>query len=157
MKALENLLYEFESFGKGNFTIDEINETINKHISKQVFPDIESNGILASPKQRKVLTGTEEYHFPKKEFDLLYYLMQNKNKCMNREEIISNVWGNDICVLDRTIDVHIRKIRNKIKKQQEFPFRLKQSPKTSHCFVQEHWRLVWMNSGFICKCGMMLF
>ena len=92
-----------------------IKEIINKHIGNQVFPDIESNGILASPKQRKVLAGTEEYHFPKKEFDLLYYLMQNKNKCMRRNEIISNVWGNDICVVDRTIDVHMRKIRNKIK------------------------------------------
>ena len=115
MKALENLIYDFKSYGKGSFTTEEIKEIINKHIGNQVFPDIESNGILASPKQRKVLTGTEEYHFPKKEFDLLYYLMQNKNKCMRRNEIISNVWGNDICVVDRTIDVHIRKIRNKIK------------------------------------------
>ena len=115
MKALENLFNYFDSYGKGNFTTEEIKEIIGKHIGNQVFPDIESNGILASPKQRKVLTGTEEYHFPKKEFDLLYYLMQNKNKCMRRNEIISNVWGNDICVVDRTIDVHMRKIRNKIK------------------------------------------
>lgn len=115
MKALENLFNYFDSYGKGSFTTEEIKEIINKQIVDQVFPDIESNGISILPEERKVLIESEECYFPKKEFDLLYYLMQNKNKCMRRNEIISNVWGNDICVVDRTIDVHMRKIRNKIK------------------------------------------
>jgi len=51
---------------------------------------------------------------PKKEFELLYFLAQNPNKVFNREELLKNIWGTDVYVLARTVDVHIRKIREKI-------------------------------------------
>ncbi|MFA8450400.1 MAG: response regulator transcription factor [Bacteroidales bacterium] len=52
--------------------------------------------------------------FPKKEFELLKLLCSKPNKVFTREEIFTIVWGNDIMVCDRTIDVHIRKIREKL-------------------------------------------
>jgi two-component system alkaline phosphatase synthesis response regulator PhoP len=52
--------------------------------------------------------------FPKKEFELLYFLAQNPNKVYTRDELLHNIWGADIYVLPRTVDVHIRKIREKI-------------------------------------------
>lgn len=52
--------------------------------------------------------------FPKKEFELLYLLAGKANKIFSREEIYSTVWGNNIVVGDRTIDVHIKKIRDKL-------------------------------------------
>jgi two-component system alkaline phosphatase synthesis response regulator PhoP len=51
---------------------------------------------------------------PKKEFDLLFLLATKPGKVFTREKILSEVWGDDVFVVDRTIDVHIRKIREKI-------------------------------------------
>jgi two-component system alkaline phosphatase synthesis response regulator PhoP len=52
--------------------------------------------------------------FPKKEFELLALLASDAERIFNRNEILENVWGNDVVVGERTIDVHIRKIREKI-------------------------------------------
>jgi two-component system alkaline phosphatase synthesis response regulator PhoP len=49
-----------------------------------------------------------------KEFDLLMFFVTNPNKVYSRDEILSNVWGRGIHVTERTVDVHIRKIREKI-------------------------------------------
>jgi len=54
--------------------------------------------------------------FPKKEFELLYLLASKANKIVTREEIMAKVWGDKVIVGGRTIDVHIRKIREKIGK-----------------------------------------
>ncbi|TAE22044.1 MAG: DNA-binding response regulator [Cytophagales bacterium] len=51
---------------------------------------------------------------PKKEFELLYFLAQHPNKVFSREELLQRIWGADIYVLERTVDVHIRKLREKI-------------------------------------------
>jgi two-component system alkaline phosphatase synthesis response regulator PhoP len=55
-----------------------------------------------------------EINLPKKEFELLYFLAQNPNKVFNREDLLQNIWGSDVYVLARTVDVHIRKVREKI-------------------------------------------
>ncbi len=52
--------------------------------------------------------------FPRKEFELLALLTSKPGKVFSREDILARVWGNDIIVGDRTIDVHIRKIREKL-------------------------------------------
>jgi len=51
---------------------------------------------------------------PKKEFELLYFLAQSPDRVYSREELLANIWGTDVYVLARTVDVHIRKIREKI-------------------------------------------
>lgn len=51
---------------------------------------------------------------PKKEFDLLYFLASDTEKVFTREEILNNVWGNEVIVGERTIDVHIRRLREKL-------------------------------------------
>ncbi|MEQ8925353.1 MAG: response regulator transcription factor [Fulvivirga sp.] len=60
-----------------------------------------------------VLNG-KEISLPKKEFELLYFLAQNPNKVFGRDELLQNIWGSDVYVLARTVDVHIRKVREKI-------------------------------------------
>ena len=57
--------------------------------------------------------------FPRKEFQLFYYLANNPGKVINRETLLKEIWGNDVYVIDRTIDVHIRKIREKLGKHSE--------------------------------------
>ncbi|MFY8036355.1 MAG: response regulator transcription factor [Cyclobacteriaceae bacterium] len=61
-----------------------------------------------------VKVNGREVSLPKKEFELLFFLAQNPNKVFNREELLQNIWGSDVYVLARTVDVHIRKVREKI-------------------------------------------
>jgi len=56
----------------------------------------------------------KEISLPKKEFELLYFLAQNPNKVFSRDDLLQNIWGADVYVLARTVDVHIRKVREKI-------------------------------------------
>ncbi|MFM1913069.1 MAG: hypothetical protein RIR51_907 [Bacteroidota bacterium] len=51
---------------------------------------------------------------PKKEFELLSHFAKNPNKVFNRDELLEKVWGSDVYVVERTVDVHIRKLREKI-------------------------------------------
>ncbi len=62
----------------------------------------------------QILRGTEIIDLPKKEFELLLLLVSKPGKVFTREEIYNKIWGNDVIVGDRTIDVHIRKLREKI-------------------------------------------
>jgi two-component system alkaline phosphatase synthesis response regulator PhoP len=55
-----------------------------------------------------------ELSLPKKEFELLALLASQPGRVFTRENILSSVWGNDVIVGDRTIDVHIRKLREKL-------------------------------------------
>lgn len=61
-----------------------------------------------------VIKDGEEIFLPKKEFELLALLTSKPQKVFTREEIFEQVWGNDVIVGDRTIDVHVSKIREKI-------------------------------------------
>ncbi|MEI7980699.1 MAG: response regulator transcription factor [Bacteroidota bacterium] len=61
-----------------------------------------------------VVKNGKEITLARKEFELLQYLVSQINKVVRREEIFANVWGDDVVVGDRTIDVHIRRIREKI-------------------------------------------
>jgi len=55
-----------------------------------------------------------EMRLPRKEFELLYFLASHPGKVFSRQEILDEVWGPDVYVVDRTVDVHVRKIREKI-------------------------------------------
>ena len=61
-----------------------------------------------------VTADGEPVSLPKKEFELLYYLAQNPDKVHSRDDLLQNIWGSDVYVLARTVDVHIRKVREKI-------------------------------------------
>jgi two-component system alkaline phosphatase synthesis response regulator PhoP len=56
----------------------------------------------------------QEVHFPKKEFELLVFLARHPERVVSRETLLNHVWGHDVYVVDRTVDVHIRKIREKL-------------------------------------------
>jgi two-component system alkaline phosphatase synthesis response regulator PhoP len=73
-----------------------------------------SSGLIIDRERYLVLKNGEELNLPKKEFELLSLLASAPGKVFNREKILSKVWGDDVIVGDRTIDVHIRKLREKI-------------------------------------------
>ncbi|WAC11222.1 response regulator transcription factor [Dyadobacter pollutisoli] len=58
--------------------------------------------------------GEKSTVLPKKEFELLFFLAQTPNKVFSRDELLQKIWGADIYVLERTVDVHIRKLREKL-------------------------------------------
>ena len=62
----------------------------------------------------KIIKEGEEIILPRKEFELFYLLATKPGKVFTREEILDKVWGNEVVVGGRTIDVHIRKLREKI-------------------------------------------
>lgn len=59
----------------------------------------------------------EVFHLPKKEFELLLFIASQPGKVFSRDVLLEKVWGADVHVVDRTIDVHIRKLREKIGKK----------------------------------------
>jgi two-component system alkaline phosphatase synthesis response regulator PhoP len=61
-----------------------------------------------------IMIKDKKITLPKKEFQLLYFLAQNPNKVFSRDDLLQNIWGTDVYVLARTVDVHIRKVREKI-------------------------------------------
>jgi len=75
---------------------------------------VTTNGLTIDPAQYRTALNGVPYVLAKKEFELLYLLAAQKGRVFLRNEILSQVWGNDVIVGDRTIDVHIRKIRAKI-------------------------------------------
>lgn len=70
---------------------------------------------LTIDKDRYIVSrGEEEFQLPRKEFELLYYLASRRGKVRDRQTLLNKVWGDNIYVVDRTVDVHVRKIREKL-------------------------------------------
>lgn len=73
------------------------------------------SGNLILDRDKYVVTlNQEEINLPRKEFELLSLLLSKSGNVLSRDTILSEVWGSDVVVGDRTIDVHIRKLREKI-------------------------------------------
>jgi hypothetical protein len=111
MVLAQNLIREFKESNKQLFNKKEIIEIINNLSSSHQKNDLESNGIIISPERHLVYINRNWECIPKKVFELIYYFIENKNKSLLRENILRDIWGNDVYIGHRTIDVHIRKIR----------------------------------------------
>jgi two-component system alkaline phosphatase synthesis response regulator PhoP len=75
---------------------------------------LQADGITVDPVRFVVVVNGTEVTLAKKEFELLYLLISKPGRVFLRNEILNTVWGTDVIVGDRTIDVHIRKIRQKL-------------------------------------------
>jgi len=76
--------------------------------------NITVGNIEINREEYKIIIDHKEIILPKKEFELFYLLASKPGKVFKREEILDKVWGNEVIVGGRTIDVHIRKLREKI-------------------------------------------
>jgi len=70
--------------------------------------------IEVNREEYKIIQDGKEIILPRKEFELFYLLASKPGKVFKREEILDKVWGNEVIVGGRTIDVHIRKLREKL-------------------------------------------
>ncbi len=75
---------------------------------------LQREDVTIDPMRYVVIKGEETITLPRKEFGVLYLLASKPNKVFRREEIFHEIWGDDVIVGSRTIDVHIRKIREKL-------------------------------------------
>ena len=86
-----------------------LKKVIDKDINEIVFDDIKIDR-----EKYKVYISNNVLNLPRKEFELLYLLASKPDKVYKREKIMETVWGSEVVVGDRTIDVHIRKLREKV-------------------------------------------
>ena len=82
--------------------------------SETVLEDIVAGGISIDRERYLIKQDGKEINLPKKEFELLSLLMSKPGKVFTRESIMNKIWGGEVVVGDRTIDVHIRKLREKL-------------------------------------------
>ena len=86
-----------------------LRRSVGNKLSDQEIKDF---GYLSiDPNSFLVTYNGQEIKFPRKEFELLSFLASKPGRVFTRNEILENVWGSEVLVIDRTIDVHIRKIR----------------------------------------------
>jgi len=90
-------------------------EAILRRTRRDSFNTIEAFGIEILPDEFIARVDGEELELTKTEFEILKMLVENKGKVLTRERILQGVWGLDAMVSDRTIDVHVSKIRKKLK------------------------------------------
>lgn len=101
---------------KPKVLVSKVNALLRR-LSKEDGPveDITKVGdIVINREEYKIINQGEEIILPRKEFELLALLTSKPNKVFKREVILDRVWGNEVVVGGRTIDVHIRKLREKI-------------------------------------------
>jgi len=82
--------------------------------NEESYQQEELGGIKIDREKYLVMKNGKEINLPKKEFELLALLASKAGNVFTREDILHRVWGNDVVVGDRTIDVHIRKLREKL-------------------------------------------
>jgi two-component system, OmpR family, response regulator ResD len=81
---------------------------------------IKFSDLSIDPTSYKVIFNKEDIKMPPKEFELLYYLAKNKNKVFTREQLLCEVWGYDYPGDSRTVDVHIKRLREKLTSGEEW-------------------------------------
>ena len=82
--------------------------------SEEAPKNLKLGNLVINREEYKVIKDKKELLLPRKEFELLALLASKPEKVFKREEILDSVWGNEVIVGGRTIDVHIRKLREKI-------------------------------------------
>ncbi|MBZ2173989.1 response regulator transcription factor [Schnuerera sp. xch1] len=110
------------------FAIEELLARIRaalrkKDISNQteISSELVVGGLRLDPQRREVHVNDNLVHLTKREFDLLYYLLENKNIVINRETMLEHIWGYDFSGDTNAVDVYVRYLRSKI----EEPFGIK--------------------------------
>ncbi len=77
-------------------------------------PMVSIDGLVIDRTSYTVTLAGKEMVLPRKEFELLFFLARQPNRVFSRDDLLKSIWGTDVYVLARTVDVHIRKVREKI-------------------------------------------
>ena len=99
---------------KPRVLISRIKAILSRKKDQHTLSQIQHGNLVIDRETFKVSVNDKHFTLPKKEFELLFLLASKPDKVFRRESILSKVWGSEVSVVDRTIDVHIRKIREKV-------------------------------------------
>lgn len=101
---------------KPKVLISRVKALLRRSVKQEVNADkiLNVSGLIINKEKFIIIKDDNEIILPNKEFKMTYLLASAPDKVFSREEIFRKIWGNDVIVGDRTIDVHIRKIREKI-------------------------------------------
>lgn len=110
-KVIDQIINELEKVNKEYFTKSDIKTFLRLKLELFEEKEVEVADMLLIPSTHEVISGDKRYLLPKKQFNILRYLMINQNKCISRETILKHCWEKDVIVDSRTIDVHICKIK----------------------------------------------
>ncbi|MES2588584.1 MAG: response regulator transcription factor [Bacteroidota bacterium] len=99
---------------KPKVLISRLNALLRRKIPLQINHEADSNQIIINREKYLITKNGSDIQLPRKEFELLALLASKPNTVFERNVILEKVWGTEIVVGDRTIDVHIRKLREKI-------------------------------------------
>jgi len=95
--------------------ISQVKALFRRSDQSEARPDVLAvHGLEIDRGRYLVVGGAGEIRLPRKEFELLHYLASSPGKVFSRQDLLDAVWGHDVFVVDRTIDVHVRKIREKL-------------------------------------------
>jgi two-component system alkaline phosphatase synthesis response regulator PhoP len=92
----------------------KVKAMLRRFLKDDIGGNIRLGEMEINVEEYKVILEGKEITLPRKEFELLYLLASKPGKVFKRLKIMESVWGSDVVVGDRTIDVHIRKLREKI-------------------------------------------
>ena len=102
---------------RGRVLLSRIRAILRRNSSNSVEEEIvklQFEDLIIDRERFLVVFQEIAIQFPRKEFELLSLLASKPGRVFSRDEILENVWGNEVLVVDRTIDVHVRKIREKL-------------------------------------------
>ncbi len=99
---------------KPRLLISKVKSLLRRYSKQEVEDVIRVSNLEINQDAFTIKKGDKIIELPRKEFKLIYLLASKPGKVFTREKILSDVWGTDVIVNDRTIDVHIRKLREKI-------------------------------------------
>ena len=102
--------------------IARINAVISrtKASSEEVSEELVFDGLVINIPARTVTVDGEKVDLTPKEYDLLFYLVKNKNLALSRDKLLQDIWGYDFFGDDRTIDTHIKNLRNNLGPYRDF-------------------------------------
>ena len=96
---------------KSNLRKVAVEDVLNLITGKEVY---QAHGLVIDVQKHSIKINSKEKIFPKKEFEILLFLIKHPGRVFSREALLQNVWGTDVFIVERTVDVHIRKIREKL-------------------------------------------
>jgi two-component system alkaline phosphatase synthesis response regulator PhoP len=99
---------------KPKVLVTRLNAILRRKIKEAASPSIKVKDIFIDRESFLIYRGEQKIQLARKEFELLFLLASKPGKVFTRENILEKVWGDEVLVVDRTIDVHIRKIREKL-------------------------------------------
>lgn len=99
---------------KPRVLMSRINAILRRKNKDIIVPSLKVRDLLIDRETFMIYRGDQKIQLARKEFELLFLLATKPGKVFTREYILEKVWGEEVLVVDRTIDVHIRKIREKL-------------------------------------------